>query len=335
MVERSEDSFRLLERATDDSAIRVRYTDIRLGTRRVAHGLHPRDGSRHLYIPLDDGQPGVEDRRSRGVSLTVRTLEDQGRPGRFLDVACEAPDLSDLFAVLCDEMLAGLSERPDEPAAVCLSVLERWRELLAPAASSLLSREALAGLLAELHFLELVAERDPSQACAFWTGPSRARFDFMGPGAAVEVKATTARERITAQIHGISQLEPLDSRPVYLYVEQLEPVTSGGDSVPDAVVRLHSAGVDITALAAGLSVIGYSSGDAAAYRRIRFLRRSVRAFRTDDNLFPKLVPSNLTDTTILGRITLVRYTIDVSDTDVPGSLPDAAACVNALWRAAP
>jgi hypothetical protein len=331
VAESSEDIFTLLESESVGAAVRVRYTDIELDAGKVAHGLHPVGDRRHLYVPLADGQPAVEDRTSRGVSITEQTLEENGRRRRYLDIACEVAELRDLFAVLCDEMLEAIASRRTEPAVACRNVLDRWRELLSPAPSRLLGRETLAGLLAELHFMELIAARDPERACALWTGPDRGRFDYTSGDAAVEVKATMSRERLTVQIHGIGQLEPVDGRVVRLFVEQLEPVPAGGDSVPDAVNRLGSAGVDMHALVTGLAAVGYSMSDAVVYRKIRFEVRSRRAFRTDTDGFPKLVPSGLIDPGVLNRITLVRYTVDLTGLGASsGALPGPADCVDAL-----
>src|SRR5262249_48865292 len=156
------------------------------------------------------------------------------------------------------------------PAAVCSSVLERWRELFNPRRGALLGSDVLVGLLAELHVLEQIAARSPSRAVGTWTRPDKARADFPGSSAAIEVQAATGRRRVTVVIHGLYQLDEAPLEAVYLYVEQFETVPTGGDSVPEAVSRLLSVGVDRSGLMKGLAAVGYLDRDADAYRRIRF-----------------------------------------------------------------
>ncbi|MEU9507133.1 PD-(D/E)XK motif protein [Micromonospora sp. NPDC048170] len=319
MTERSEHLFALLEDNAPLQDIRIRYTNVHVPGGRVGHAVG-RDGRRHLLVPLASGDNRTEDRTSRGVTITVRRLADNGRSSVFLDVACELAEMRDLFAEVCDEMLQRLEAAPGiQPGPVCRGVLQRWRELLAPAAGELLGRDRLAGLLAELHFLELAAAIDPDLALATWTGPDNARIDFIGNSAGVEVKATTAREQLRVEIHGLRQLDPGPLDELYLYVEQLESVPFGGDCVPDAVERLGLANVDTVRLLQALARSGYRHTAAESYRLVRFRRLQQRTFRTTSPGFPRLVPADLREPTLPDRISRVRYTIDLTGaTLVPG-----------------
>jgi hypothetical protein len=270
----------------------------------------------------------VTDRASRGVTITPRQLEHNGSSRQYLDVACELVALHDLFAVLCDEMLQQLGADPDRPGQACQRVLDRWRVLLSPAESNLLGAEALTGLLAELRFMERLAIHDPSVALALWAGPSGGRFDFTASHAAVEVKATTARERLAVEIHGIQQLDSDPAGELYLHVEQFEVVPAGGDCVPDAVDRLLQLGVQASRLLENMAQIGYRFSDSEAYRKIRRVPRLHRTFRATAPGFPRLVPTSLADPTVLDRISRIRYTIDLTDAShIPGALHDVEAAV--------
>lgn len=291
----------------------MRATDVRVPGGRVGHAVD-REGRRHLLVPLAPADARAEDRTSRGVTITVRRLTDDGRDTVYLDVACEVPELQDLFADVCDEMLQRLQAAAGaQPAPICRDVLERWRELLAPAHDDLLGRERLAGLLAELHFLERAVAVDPGLALRTWTGPDRARIDFTGAHAGVEVKATTIREGLRVEIHGLGQLDPGSMEELYLYAEQLEPVPIGGDSVPDAQHRLCDAGVDKAVLLQGLAQAGYSHLEEDTYQQVRFRCLQHRTFRTTAPGFPRLIAAELRDPTLTDRIRQVRYTIDLTD----------------------
>jgi hypothetical protein len=276
----------------------------------VAHALDV-SGRRHLLVPLVEAQRSMEDTTSRGVTIRTRTLLDEGEERRYLDITCELEELRDLFAVVCDEMLARLRQTPQIPGAACRSVLDRWRNLLAPGPTPLLGRQALAGLLAELHFLERLAALTPWHAVELWTGPDRSRFDFSGEATSVEVKATTLRERVEVEIHGVTQLHPPPGMALFLRVERMEPVPRGGDSVPSAIERLRDAGVDAVALTRGLAEYGYVTTDAETYAKVRFRTLEDRYYRVDDQ-FPKITPASFVDPRILERVSRLRYTVELA-----------------------
>ncbi len=307
----SEESFLLLELdSTRGPAMSARDTGIVLSTGSVAHAIDPA-GRRHLLVPLDQGQPSLNDTSSRGVSIRTHPLIDKEREHRYLDMTCLLPELKDLFALLCDEMLSRLEENPENPAGVCRTVLNRWRELLEPLGGALLGKHALAGLVAELHFMEYLAAKEPAHALALWTGPYQSRFDFTGETAATEVKATTLRERLEVEIHGLSQLDPPPEIELCLYVERLELVPEGGDCVPDVIERLRRAGCDIVVLSRGLHECGYSISDSEVYENVRFRLLDSRWYLVNDSL-PRMIRSSFAAPEILDRIEKVRYSIDLT-----------------------
>jgi hypothetical protein len=316
----SENAFELIENGPPEQELRIRDSDVTVAGGSVRHALD-RLGRRHLLVPLAIGQEATEDHNSCGISLSGRELVDRNRRGRYVDVACELAELRDLFAVFSDDLLERLEVEVAPPAAVCSAVLARWRELFNPRRGPLLGREALVGLLAELHFLEHIAERSPARAIDLWTGPDKARADFTGARAAIEVKATTSRDGVEVVIHGLRQLDEEHLEDAYLYVEQFEAVPTGGDSVPEAISRLLSAGVNRAALMTSLAALGYADSDADAYRRMRFDRLSTRTFRVTAPGFPRLIPAALSVPSLAERIYHVNYTIDVTDIGtVPGHL---------------
>jgi hypothetical protein len=328
----SELSFEVIERGAVKQDLRIRDSDVSVAGGAVRHAID-RSGRRHLLIPLTDDQAAAEDHGSCGVSLSGRELVDANRSERYLDVACEAADLRDLFAVFCDDLLHRLATEAAHPAAVSSAELGRWRALFNPVRGALLGSDALAGLLAELHLLEQLACRAPGQAVRLWTGPDKARVDFTGASAGIEVKATTGRDRVTAAIHGLRQLDEAGLDDLYLYVEQLEPTRIGGDSVPDAIARLLSAGVDGPALLTSLADVGYQQSDSRSYRLVRFEVRSCRTFMVTAPGFPRLVPAALTDPGLADRLFRVSYTIDVTDAEaLPGHLATIEPAIERLLR---
>jgi hypothetical protein len=332
MSEVSENAFTLIEDGPTPRGLRMRDSEISVAGGYVSHAIDTL-GRRHLLVPLAVEQQPVADHRSHGVSLSPRNLEDDRGLTRYIDVTCEEAGLRDLFAIFCDDLLDRIEEDSAAPAAVCVSVLDRWRDLFTPKVGRLLGEQALAGLLAELHVLERIAGRFPEAALHWWTGPDKARADFTGALASIEVKATTNRERATVAIHGIQQLDQASLEDVYLHVEQFERVPSDGDSVPDAVRRLSGTGVSRASLLRSLMSVGYLEADREAYELVRFKLIATRTFRASAPGFPRLVPSALTDPDLALRIHEVRYSIDVSDTQaIPGNLPSIEHALDHLLK---
>jgi hypothetical protein len=301
--------------------LQSRETEVIVAAGAVLHGL---EGSqRLLLIPLADGEVATLDDESRGVVLRSRDLVDAGATRRFQTITCELPELNSAFETFCDEVLQALDDQPEAPAQRCLDVLGRWRDLLGPRSSNMLGRNALSGLLAELHMLErIAAASDPHTCLALWTGPGGSRFDFMGHASAVEVKATTSRDTFTVGIHGLLQLDPPSGTKLHLYAEQMELVPVDGDSVPDALDRLAATGVPRQALLSTVALLGILPVDLESYRAVRFRTLAVRAFLVERG-FPRLVASELADASMADRVIKVSYTIDLSDVAaVPGHIDD-------------
>lgn len=331
-AERAEEIFSLLadERAASpDLTIRESYVSVSGGP--VSHALDI-DGHPAVLIPLAEGQSIPDDAGTRGVTIRGRELLDCGKRRKFLVVRSEEPKLDPQFALFVDDLLAALLAQPGSPGTVCMTVLERWQNLMAAPPSPLLGRSALAGLLAELHVLEALAAQDATGAVDMWCGPGGARHDFSSQHGAVEVKATTGREGFKVQIHGILQLEPPDHAPLTVYAEQLEAVHEGGDSVPDAIERLRQLGISRRGFRDRLELIGFRDADAEIYRKVRFsiLRRAVCL--VDDSL-PRIVRSSFADLSLPDRATDISYNIDVSSWARPADDPGyVAALTRALLR---
>jgi hypothetical protein len=221
--------------------------------------------------------------------------------------------LSRLFSSVVDEVLSALSAAGGEtPSGTCQQVLERWRELLGPGRSELLSKERLLGLMAELLLLRRIACRSPAAALNSWRGWESDRFDFETTGLAAEVKASSAREGRSVTIHGVTQLEPPEGATLYLNFVRLEPTQqAGGTSVPDLVRALIQSGVNSAELFRRLGLVGYRASDEEAYRT-RFNATECSLFRVDDS-FPRIVRSSFVGGRLPERVATVRYRVDLAD----------------------
>lgn len=334
MILDSAGAFDVLGRtASRRDSLRIRESELMLSGGPVAHAIDF-DGRHLLLIPLVDDQQGVEDEQSRGVSLHTRSLLDADQHRRYLAVRCEIPALVGTFASLCDDLLSALEAESDNPAATSQGIVDKWRDLLGPSSARLLSETQLLGLLCELQFLEqLIQLATPDDALAAWTGPTSERQDFMSSAVAVEVKGCSLRDRIAVEIHGLRQLEEPAGGRLFLWVQHVERATDDGDSVPDAIGRLASAGVSRHAVLNMLAPVGYQPADEDAYRSVRFRLLDRRAYEVADS-FPRLVPGNLVKPDDADRILSARYTLDLTDRNAePRPLEFAVDAVTALAEA--
>lgn len=298
--------------------VRVRETGITVSAGSALLGLDV-DGGRHLLVPLHPDEPLREDRTSRGVHITERTLLDGERSLRFADVACRVTHLVELFDILVDEMLDALERQPPSSPAACLAVLGRWRELLEHERGPLLGVERLAALLAELWHLRGIVERDPARRVDCWTGPRSDRHDLRRGSIALEVKATLVREGLSVEIHGQEQLEPPEGGDLYLGVMRLERVDRDGLTVPALVRELLDLGADRQQLIALLERAGYRLSESGTYERMHFRVRDHRIY-TVDKRFPKIIASSFLSGAVPTGILRLRYDVDLTG-ESPVPLP--------------
>lgn len=310
MTNESEIAWRLLE-AGPKQDLNVRKSGVKVAAGEVLHALDA-SGARHLLLPVMEDDPGLDDTRSRGVTVSTRALTAEGDASerRFVDIKCEDPRLRDLFSKVCDEILQHCRTKPDAPASVTETVLERWRALLGPASRRLLSEQQVRGLLAELHMLEQVATVSSGKAMTVWTGADRARHDFTGQVAACEVKASTIVDEVKIHVNGLRQLEPPPGSTLYLYIERMESVPVGGDCIPAAIDRLESLGIDRVAMLTALAKAGVAAADLVAYEAVKFRLLEKRAYRVND-AFPRLIPSLLAGAAAQDRISNVEYVLSL------------------------
>jgi hypothetical protein len=307
----SESAWALLE-VGSRSDMAVRRSEVTVAAGNVLHALDPL-GNRHLLVPVADPSIGLEDDRSRGVTVSTRTLTtaEGEREQAFIDIKCEDVRLKDLFSKFCDELLLACKRAPEAAASATESVLERYRDLLGPGSRSLLTEEALRGLLAELHVLESVAAESPATAMQIWTGVDKMRHDFTGATASCEVKASIIIDEVKVRIHGLRQLEAPPQNPLYLLIERMEKVPTGGDCLPECIDRLEAAGLNRFELLTALSKVGVAAADLDAYSTVRFRLLERRAYLVGDD-FPRLVHSMLKGHQGEDRISAVEYALDLT-----------------------
>jgi hypothetical protein len=275
-------------------------------------------GLYHLLLPIPENTPVLADRRSAGVHIEKRHLEEGGERRTYVDVVCTRARAREVFRMLASDMLQHVGEDVEHPVEACRRVLSRWRELLERATSEVLSQEALAGLFGELWQLSKIAVQH-ADAHLCWNGPSGGIHDFSFGTTALEVKTTLAREGSLFEINGVDQLQAPPEGVLYLSVMRLSDGTTGDTSVPDLIDALIGMGVDRLELFRRLGAAGYDSRDSDHYRGIRYAVKEARVYLVDQD-FPRITRDSFAFQDLPPRIQRLRYTIDLAG-EPPVPLP--------------
>lgn len=273
----------------------------------VAH-----DGQRALLVPVPDDIADIEERGGEHVAIQTRRLGAEGEEEVFLEVRCVSPELDATFEHLVADMVGTLASE-DAPDAVAgtLGVLERWRELLRPAAGRAATRERLAGILGELRVLERIVEGDPARRVDSWIGPTSTRHDLRRVDRAIEVKASLATSGRVISVNGLDQLEPPEQGELLLAWFRLEPVPDGGESVWDVAERLGALGAPMNDLLLLMAAAGAPPDAREEHSRVRFQVREQLNYRVGPG-FPRMTASDLVDGRPPAGVSHIKYRIDLA-----------------------
>lgn len=180
------------------------------------------ENHRLVLVPVNSIPEGIEDRRSRALALTARTLQLDNDAGSFIVLTCTDPALNLVFERVVADVVGRL-EADAEPSTVCSDALADWRAMF-QAASIGMDREAVIGLVGELEILSRLGLADKNAALEAWWGPSGHMHDFYNNrGAAIEVKSTASLEGNLVHISNLDQLDPGDVSSLHLAVCSLRP----------------------------------------------------------------------------------------------------------------
>jgi hypothetical protein len=309
--EQLELSWKTLEQRgkTGPGSIRLLETGVSTRNGKVLVGIDGR-GQRHLCLATDKSELGQKDSQSRGVFIEVLELIQDEKPVPYVDVQCRDSSLHPIFAVMVSDMLDAVGQAGNAPFSTCRTVLERWRRLLLKERSSLLSREELGGLFAELLVLERLTSIRPD-ALRGWKGPARDLHDFVCGSVDLEVKSTQSASAYSIEISDLLQLEPPPSGSLYLGFHRIHLAPGRGRSVPAVVDDLLELGASQTELFEKLSQYGYDLRDSEAYVDQTFELLEERWFEVGST-FPRLGRSSFKDGLPPVQVRKIRYTLDLA-----------------------
>lgn len=161
---------------------------------------------------------------------------------RLLLLTLKNHTLLDLFAVLCEDLVAQVADIIDQKqlADILFDRLNRWQLLFGNSRSNKLSAEAQRGLFGELYFLRTLLKSglDPSRVITAWTGPAGASQDFGFTDVAVEVKTSMAVNPQSFRVSNARQLDDTGLNSLYLLFLSLNPLPDNGETLNQLVEEI-------------------------------------------------------------------------------------------------
>lgn len=145
----------------------------------------------------------------------------------------------DIFAVLCDDLIASISEETNEKRIISevLNRFEKWKSLFNKIGLQGLIPEEQRGLFGELYFLRkfLQTTNNFLPIVNTWTGTENQIRDFQSGSWAVEVKTTHGNNHQKVQISSERQLDTTNLDDLFLYHISLEQQQNSGETLNDLV----------------------------------------------------------------------------------------------------
>lgn len=232
---------------------------------------------------------------------------------QFLLFKLLEPGLDDIFAVLCDDLIATVSTVTDNQILVrdLLDRFEHWSLLFDKAGSKGLSPESQRGLFGELHVVRKCLERgfDPLDIFECWIGPSGAIRDFQKGLSAIEVKTTIGSNHQRVRISSERQLDRSNLDRLFLFVLSLDQFQNAGESL-NSLVDSISAQLDhiqLNRFRSKLFEYGFFDHDRALYEAPGFAVRQEAAYEVIDD-FPRIEEKD-----IRNGVGEVKYSIVLSN----------------------
>jgi hypothetical protein len=198
-------------------------------------------GSRHFLIPLESGDDFRQDKRSRGITATVKSLHIHGNAGdtpevRYIDIQLEEESEKEMFDIVGRQMAQTIGQTNRPRSDSVRLVLSRWRHFWGSITVNPLSRDEIIGLFSELWFIKnWILPFESSILIYGWRGPYGGTHDFEWKNVSVEVKGTTVSEGIKHWVNGLDQLSPPGNGRLYLFSLKMREENGAAYTLPGMI----------------------------------------------------------------------------------------------------
>jgi hypothetical protein len=168
--------------------------------------------------------------------IKIEILPDErDKTKKFLLILLLNKQHKDIFSILCEDLIFGVSEISTEETLVekLLERLAKWQSLFEKVGKQGLSDEAQRGLYGEIYFLRFFLNNssDKNYCLKSWLGPEKSVQDFQYSNWAVEVKTTYGNNHQKIHITSERQLDDSIIDKIFLYHLSLDIRVGNGESL--------------------------------------------------------------------------------------------------------
>ena len=263
-----------------------------------------RNGSKHLFVPVDDGDFDA-DHRSTGVILLPQLLTIESQERWYADLVCDEDNLFAVFAHLADDVKDRVASHPD-PLVAIQEALSEWRELLRRVSGGP-KESVVVGLRGELEILAMLVAEVGASAIDYWDGPFGGTRDFNGDNVSLEVKTTLAQSGSYIFVHGIDQVTPPAGMRYAISLVRLTP-NNQRMSINQLIAALVKEGIARSDLEERCAEVGWDKEHSEWDKGFECLE--VQSWHVDDS-FPGLRKDRIDPAAIAG-IEDLNYRLDLA-----------------------
>ena len=212
----------------------------------------------------------------------------------------ENDDLSDIFAILCEDLFDSITEIENE-SELLISLSNRyrgWIELLKKINNKILNISAQVGLYGELYFLNKLIDFtiDPIRSVDLWVGPNLSIKDFECDNWAVEVKTTSSHNQKKVSISSARQLDCSKLADLFLYhllVEiRIGSINTLNHLIEEIISKIANFPSVRSKFEKKLIKVGYLSSEKEAYENRSYFIRAENIYKIADD-FPRIEEAEL------------------------------------------
>lgn len=206
----------------------------------------------------------------------------------------------DIFAVLCEDLIASISEEINEKRIIreVLNRFEKWKSLFNKIGLQGLKPEEQRGLFGELYFLRkfLQTTNNFLPIVNTWTGTEKQIRDFQSGSWAVEVKTTHGNNHQKVQISSERQLDTTNLEDLFLYHISLEQQQNSGETLNDIVDSvidfLRAEIIALNKFKSKIYEVGYFDLQRNLYETIGYHIRQDEFYKVEKD-FPRIEENDL------------------------------------------
>jgi len=206
----------------------------------------------------------------------------------------------DIFAVLCEDLIASISEETNEKRIIreVLNRFEKWKSLFNKIGLQGLKPEEQRGLFGELYFLRkfLRTTNNFLPLINTWTGTEKQIRDFQSGSWAVEVKTTHGNNHQKVQISSERQLDTTNLENLFLYHISLEQQQNSGETlndIVDSVIEiLREEMIALNKFKSKIYEVGYFDLQRYLYENIGYHIRQDEFYKVEND-FPRIEENDI------------------------------------------